>query len=179
MKKQKMKIIAVLIAGAVLAGACKKKNEECDLEAGNTTATAQEEALVTNYISANNIISAIELENSGLYYVIETPGNSKKPNQCSRIQVQYKGMIANGNVFDQTSPNQSASFKLNDANPRFALIEGWRRGLPLIGEGGKIKLLIPSSMGYGTTGSFNSNTGLYTIPPNAMLIFDITLEKVL
>jgi FKBP-type peptidyl-prolyl cis-trans isomerase FkpA len=162
-----------------MLSACKKKNTGCDLEAGNTTASAQEEGVVTAYIAANSIIGAVELENSGLYYLIETAGNLNKPNQCSRIQVQYKGMLENGNVFDETSSNNSAIFSLNSADPRFALIEGWRRGLPLIGEGGKIKLLIPSSMGYGTFGSFNSNTGVYTIPPNAMIIFDISLEKIL
>ena len=47
-------------------------------------------------------------------------------------------------------------------------IMGWQMGVPLIGEGGRIKLLIPSQYGYG-----NKEQG--DIPKNSVLIFDIDL----
>ncbi|MEN9448088.1 MAG: hypothetical protein RJA25_1378, partial [Bacteroidota bacterium] len=46
----------------------------------------------------------------------------------------------------------------------------WQEGIPLIGKGGKIKLLIPSALGYGTTAHG-------AIPANSILIFDIQLDS--
>ena len=51
------------------------------------------------------------------------------------------------------------------------VVKGWTEGLQLIGEGGKIKLFIPSSLGYGERG----NSG---IEPNTPLCFDVTLQSV-
>ena len=51
------------------------------------------------------------------------------------------------------------------------VIKGWTEGLQLIGEGGKIRLFVPSELGYGE----NGNRG---IEPNSTLIFDVELVKV-
>jgi FKBP-type peptidyl-prolyl cis-trans isomerase len=48
------------------------------------------------------------------------------------------------------------------------LIEGWKEGIPYFGKGGKGKLLLPGSLGYGSSGSGS-------IPGNAVTIFDIEL----
>jgi FKBP-type peptidyl-prolyl cis-trans isomerase FkpA len=42
------------------------------------------------------------------------------------------------------------------------LIAGWKEGLPYIGEGGKIKLVIPSHLAYN----------------NGVLVFDVTLHYI-
>ena len=167
-----MKYLLSLLSVVVLLSACKKKEGGCDATPGNTSASAQEEAMVTDYIAANNITGAVELGSSGLYYVIETPGNSKKPGLCTTVAVKYVGRLTNGTIFDQTTGTNTAVFSL--AN----LIESWQRTIPLLGEGGKIKLIVPPALGYGAQGSYNSNTGQYTIPPNSVLIFDIELVTV-
>ncbi|MEJ8820148.1 FKBP-type peptidyl-prolyl cis-trans isomerase [Lacibacter sp. H407] len=167
-----MKYLLSLLSVVVLLSACKKKDEGCDAKPGNTSASAQEEAMVTEYIAANNITGAVELGSSGLYYVIETPGNSKKPGLCTTVAVKYVGRLTNGTIFDQTTGTNTAVFSL--AN----LIESWQRTIPLLGEGGKIKLIVPPALGYGAAGSYNSNTGQYTIPPNSVLLFDIELVTV-
>ena len=51
------------------------------------------------------------------------------------------------------------------------VIKGWTEGLQLIGEGGKIKLFVPSELGYGENGTRG-------IEPNSTLVFDIELIKV-
>ena len=51
------------------------------------------------------------------------------------------------------------------------MIKGWGEGLTDIKEGGKIRLFIPSDLGYGQRG-----TG--PIPGNSVLIFDVELIKV-
>ena len=50
-------------------------------------------------------------------------------------------------------------------------IEGWRQGIRLIGEGGSIRLYIPSVLGYGSQ-------GVNSIPKNQVLFFDVDLLKV-
>ena len=55
-----------------------------------------------------------------------------------------------------------------------SLIEGWKMGLPLIQKGGKIRLYIPPSLGYGPNDLKDRNNNV-VIPGNSILIFDITL----
>lgn len=171
MKKQNMKFIAAIFTAAVVLGACKKKTEGCTLTPGTTVATAAEEKVVTDYLTANSI-TAVELDNSGLYYAIDAAGTGAKPGMCNTVVAKYKGKLSNGTVFDETTGTSTASFTLGQT------VEGWKRGIPLIGAGGKIRLYIPSSMGYGEAGIFDSNTGLYKIPKNAMLIFDVEVTAV-
>ncbi|HEX4957388.1 MAG TPA: FKBP-type peptidyl-prolyl cis-trans isomerase [Lacibacter sp.] len=164
--KKTFAIAAVIILSFT---ACKKKEEPCTATAGSTVVSASEEALVTTYLSNNNITNAVELENSGMYYSIESSGGAQKPEQCDNVTVKYIGRRQDGTVFDQTSGNNTASFIL--AN----LIEGWRRGIPLIGAGGKLKLYIPPSMHYGPAGLSDPVTRQVIIPPNQIIIFDMEL----
>ena len=51
------------------------------------------------------------------------------------------------------------------------VIKGWTEGLGLIGEGGKIKLYIPSELGYGSRPAGK-------IPANSVLVFDVEVVTV-
>jgi FKBP-type peptidyl-prolyl cis-trans isomerase len=103
--------------------------------------------------------------NRGMYYEILNPGSATAPKQTSIIYCTYKGTLLNGTVFDQQSNAGQTGFQLN------GLIEGWKLGVPYIGKGGRIRMVIPSSLGYGCTGSGS------TIPPNTPLFFDLTLVE--
>ncbi|HLF47211.1 MAG TPA: FKBP-type peptidyl-prolyl cis-trans isomerase [Chitinophagaceae bacterium] len=165
------KVLFVFSFVFVLTG-CKKEETACQFSAGSSVAPANEKSMVTSYLSTNNISNAVELGNSGMYYVIDVAGSGNKPGQCSFLNVKYIGKYQDGTVFDQTSGSNTAAFTLGQ------LIEGWKRGVPLIGAGGKIRLYIPPTLGYGPAGVFNSSTGNYTIPPNAMLIFEVELVSI-
>jgi FKBP-type peptidyl-prolyl cis-trans isomerase len=100
---------------------------------------------------------------SGLAYLILEPGNDKKAvSDQDTVWVDYKGTQLDGTVFDQ---NENINFTLN------RVIKGWTEGMKLVGEGGKVKLVIPGDLAYGEYG----NRG---IEPNATLVFDVTLNKV-
>jgi FKBP-type peptidyl-prolyl cis-trans isomerase FkpA len=114
--------------------------------------------LIINYLEENNITA--ESTASGLFYVIKESGNERHPSTTSTITVSYAGRLLNNQPFDQGSFFTS---------PLEKLIAGWQQGLPLIGEGGKITLYIPSSLGYGEQSTSN-------IPANSVLIFDISLH---
>jgi len=115
---------------------------------------------IEDYLLANNLTA--QSTSSGLYYIIEKTGGANHPDINSVVVASYKGYLTDGTVFDEsTAPT---TFALN------AVIKGWQEGLQLIGVKGKIKLLIPSALGYGSTAKTN-------IPANSVLIFDVELVE--
>jgi FKBP-type peptidyl-prolyl cis-trans isomerase FkpA len=52
-----------------------------------------------------------------------------------------------------------------------AVVAGFDRGVTSMQVGGQRRLIIPPSLGYGATGNG-------AVPPNATLVFDVTLENV-
>ena len=88
------------------------------------------------------------------------------PAMSDTLWVRYKGALVDGTVFDEV-PADSEPVRLFLSQ----VIKGWQEGLQLIGEGGKIKLYIPSELGYGERGN-------QAIKPNSALVFDIELTKV-
>jgi FKBP-type peptidyl-prolyl cis-trans isomerase FkpA len=99
---------------------------------------------------------------SGILYEIITPGNSTHPTVNNTITVTYVGTLMNGNQFDAGTITYALS----------QLIPGWQIAVPKIGVGGEMKVLIPSSLGYGSAGAGSS------IPGNSPLYFNIKLTAV-
>ena len=115
---------------------------------------------IQEYIKANNLNAT--KTNSGLYYVITDAGSGNKPTSGSNVTVNYKGYFTDGHLFDQ---GQNVSFNLNQ------VITGWSEGLTYFNEDTQGWLLIPSHLGYGSSGSSS-------IPGGSVLIFSIHLLKV-
>lgn len=142
--------LALALVMLTVFNSCKKDQLEVD------------EKLIKEFIAKNNI-PALRHE-SGLYYQIILPGSGSTVTLNTIVSVKYTGRLLNGSVFDGTTTDP-ATFPL--AN----LIEGWQKGIPLIRKGGKLRLLIPSSLGYKQSGSGR-------IPGNSVLDFDIELVNV-
>jgi FKBP-type peptidyl-prolyl cis-trans isomerase len=84
------------------------------------------------------------------------------------VTVHYVGTLVNGTKFDSSyDRNQPFSFRIGAGE----VIAGWEQGVPGMRVGGKRRLTIPPSLGYGSqaTGS---------IPANSTLIFDIDLLSI-
>ena len=108
-----------------------------------------------------------KLTPSGLAYQIIKPGSKVKPGPNDTVEVHYHGTFLDGTVFDSSiDRKEKAKFPLN------VVIRGWQEGLQLIGEGGEIKLVVPSDLAYGDRGSAPK------IPGGATLVFDVTLFHV-
>ena len=110
-------------------------------------------------------IASIKSLGTGLHYEIIRPGNDVKPKSSDKVIVHYEGRFLDNKVFDSTVGGRPMVTKLDE------VILGWGQGLPLIGEGGKIKLYVPSKLGYG-------DEGRPSIPPGATLVFEVELLKV-
>jgi len=119
-----------------------------------------DKAIILKYIADHSLTT--DSTSSGLYYVISDTGSVNHPSDSSYLSVYYRGYLTDGVSFDQNTTGQPSSFFL------YGTIPGWREGIPKIGKGGKIKLLIPSALGYGTNTSSS-------IPANSVLIFDVEL----
>ena len=124
--------------------------------------TAESEA----FLAENKLKDGVAVTASGLQYIIEDKGTGIVPKAEDTVEVKYKGQLIDGTVFDQSPEGETVSFPLN------GVIAGWTEGIQLIGEGGKIRLFIPSDLAYGPNGAGG------VIGPNAALIFDVELVKV-
>ncbi len=149
--------ILATIALITVAG-CTKDGGGCKLQ----DASVEDPAMVKFMDSIG--MKGIKL-NRGMYYEILNPGSATTPKQSSIIYCTYKGTLLDGTVFDQQSNAGLTGFQLN------GLIEGWKIALPYIGKGGRIRMVIPSALGYGCNGSGAA------IPPNTPLFFDLTLVE--
>lgn len=119
------------------------------------------------FLAKNAKKAGVVVTESGLQYIVEEPGSELVPvSDKDTVWVRYKGTLLDGTVFDEVKPEaDSVRFTLD------RVVKGWTEGMKYVGEGGKIKLFVPSELAYGERGP-------QTIGPNQTLIFDIELCKV-
>lgn len=94
-------------------------------------------------------------------------GKGAKPIRGHKIVMTYVGRLKNGKVFDSCTRANPFSFKFGVGQ----VIKGWDIGINGMQVGGKRKLTIPPSLGYGS-----QRVG--PIPANSTLIFDVELIAV-
>ncbi len=102
----------------------------------------------------------------GLKYAIIEEGTGAQPDSGDLVTVDYSGFLAKDSTkFDSSvERDEPFTFKLG----AHMVIPGWDEGIALMKKGGKARLVIPPSLGYG-------NRPNRVIPPNSTLIFDIHL----
>ena len=109
---------------------------------------------------------------SGLKYIVVE--KSKDPNAAiaekgKMVSVHYTGFLLDGKIFDSSvERGDPISFPLGQGQ----VIKGWDEGIALMHVGDKLRLVIPSYLGYGAQGAGG------IIPPNATLCFDVELVSV-
>jgi len=108
----------------------------------------------------------IKMEN-GLQIQDLKVGTGSEAKAGDTISVNYVGSLENGTVFDASSKHGGpATFQIGVGQ----LIKGWDIGIPGMKVGGKRKLVVPPSLGYGS-----QNVGNGLIPPNSTLVFEVEL----
>lgn len=85
-----------------------------------------------------------------------------------KVTVNYLGTLTDGKKFDSSYDRKEPfTFTLGAGE----VIKGWDMGVKGMKVGGKRKLTIPASLGYGSA-------DMGDIPPNSTLIFEVELLKV-
>ena len=103
---------------------------------------------------------------SGLKYVDIAEGSGPTPRAGQMLSVHYTGTLQDGTKFDSSRDRgKPYEFRLGAGT----VIKGWDEGLQTMKVGGKRKLTVPPSLGYGPRGNPPN------IPGNATLIFDLEL----
>lgn len=115
------------------------------------------------------LAAGFEKTDSGLRYQIIQKGEGKKAEKGNSVSVHYKGMLADGTVFDSSyKRNKPLEFPIGAGH----VIPGWDEGIQKLKVGDKARLVIPSHLAYGASGAGG------VIPPNATLVFDVELMDV-
>jgi FKBP-type peptidyl-prolyl cis-trans isomerase FklB len=120
------------------------------------------------WLAENAKKDGVKTTASGLQYQVMNAGGGKQAAMGTTVTVHYTGTLLDGTKFDSSvDRGEPADFPLNPGG----LIQGWLEAIPMMKEGDKWKLFIPSDLAYGEQG----NQG---IPPNSLLIFEVELIKV-
>lgn len=152
---------------------------------------------IDTFIQHHPILAGIKLTNviksstsSLRYLIVSDTGalNSKiLTNKNSNVTFSYSLRIpgvAGTNGLIDTVPSSISTIGYN-VNPLSNTIYGITEGLQYIHQGGQILLFIPSTLGFrdqSVNFSYlqgNQTTIVYTVPPNSVLVYNITLSSVL
>jgi FKBP-type peptidyl-prolyl cis-trans isomerase FkpA len=107
----------------------------------------------------------------GLRYIDMQVGCGPAAQSGSNVSVQYTGWLQKtGKKFDSSWDHNAQAFTL--ALGQGKVIKGFDEGLIGMKQGGLRRLIIPASLAYGAAGSPP------VIPPNSVLIFDVTMQSV-
>ncbi len=127
-----------------------------------------EQKTIESYLTQNGLTGIKTAD--GMYLITEKEGTGKQPVNGNTVRVNYTGKLLNGQQFDSSLNPGREPFEF--VIGQGSVIRGWDKGIPYFKEGGKGKLFIPSSLGYGEQGMGSQ------IPPNSILVFDIELLEV-
>ena len=116
----------------------------------------------TTFAPALNIhLDSMVRRPSGLYVRDLVMGTGAVATRGRTVIVRYSGWLANGKLFD--SGEISVTLGSNKT------IRAWEDGLLGMRVGGKRRLVVPPSLGYGSRGAGAD------IPPNAVLVFEMEM----
>jgi FKBP-type peptidyl-prolyl cis-trans isomerase len=123
------------------------------------------------FLAKNKTAPGVKTTASGLQYQVIKAGSGQRPGPNDTVQIDYTGTFVDGETFDASAQHPEPKTGTSVPIPLAGVIPGFREGLMLMQTGAHYKLFIPSNIAYGA----QPGNGF---PPNATLIFDVTLEKV-
>lgn len=126
------------------------------------------------FLEENGKREGVTTTKSGLQYEILAKGGKEKyvaPKEDDKeaaekqFLVNYKGILIDGKVFDQSPEGEPVPMTLQ-------VVEGFKEALTTMPVGAKWKLFMPSELGYG------DQRRSADIGPNTVLIFELELVKI-
>ncbi len=105
---------------------------------------------------------------SGIVITTMKPGTGATPKATDTVKVHYHGTLTDGTVFDSSiKRGEPATFPLDK------VIKCWTEGVQQIKVGGKSRLVCPSNLAYGDSGSPP------VIKPGSTLVFEVELLEII
>ncbi|MFI5311336.1 MAG: FKBP-type peptidyl-prolyl cis-trans isomerase [Gemmatimonadales bacterium] len=149
-----------LLVLALPLAACSSKSD---------SVTGPPDIASTTFASALGVnLAASTKTSSGLYYRDITTGAGAAAATGQHLSVRYTGYFTGGAAFDS---NTSAAAPYGFTLGAGQVITGWDQGLVGMHVGGRRQLIIPPSLGYGSS-TYQS------IPGNSILIFNVDLISI-
>lgn len=132
------------------------------------TSTPSATVILETSLVATESAKIITMEN-GLKIEDEVVGTGAEAVIGKKVTVNYLGTLTDGTIFDSSlNPGRTPfEFTLGAGE----VIQGWDKGFTGMKVGGKRKLTVPASLGYGSV-------DYGPIPANSTLIFEVELLKV-
>lgn len=127
---------------------------------------AENKAKGEAFLAKNKSAPGVKTTASGLQYKVISEGTGARPGPNDTVQVNYVGTFVDGQKFDASADHGKGPAPI----PLSGVIPGFREGLELMKTGAHYMLYIPSNLAYGA----QPQNGF---PPNAAIIFDVTLVK--
>lgn len=144
--------------------------------------TAKDSVAIESYLGKNNLTA--QRTETGVYYVITTPGKGENGKSEQLAKVNYTGYTLNGEYFDTSVKAVAIEKGLYDAErekyvpyapydvtiDRTQVIKGWHEALKVLNKGSKATVFIPSALAYGSAGKNQ-------IKPNEVLVFELEVVE--
>lgn len=108
---------------------------------------------------------------SGLYYRDLTVGSGATADSGSKVAVHYKLFNTNGSMWEESPATKPLEFTVVGPSQVASVVVGFNEGVTGMKVGGRRQLIIPPHLGYGNQWAGN-------IPPNSILVFEVTLVSV-
>jgi FKBP-type peptidyl-prolyl cis-trans isomerase len=191
-RKRQQKVISVIVAIILIAASValivqyvRYTNDQAQIASQHEAATANaQNAHATATVQTQASIPAPDnppvvnaqpvTQPDGLQYIDIKEGTGSPAETGSTLSVIYTGWLqSTGQKFDSTYDDGRQPFSVTLGQGR--VIPGWEEGLVGVKVGGTRRLIIPGALAYGEQGS---SQGKVTIPPNATLIFDVTVVSI-
>lgn len=164
--KKGFRACLLLVLGLSLFSSCKDEFKERYEEQQRA-----DEQIIQKYLQDNNITN-YQRQASGVYYLPQTPGTGSKVQKTSTVEMHSIGRLVGYQgtpKFESTYENGQTKRVRIGANQ---VVRGLEEGLQLMSQGEEASIIIPSGLAYGRYGNYGS------IPPNAVLLYEIKIEKV-
>jgi peptidylprolyl isomerase len=167
-------LIVLVVVGIGITGIfllSNQKSQTPDLNVNPNSILQPTSAIISTPVpqvtGEQNMDNVITKEN-GLKIQDITVGNGAEVKSGDKVTVNYLGTLENGTKFD-SSYDRGTPFTTQIGVGQ--VIQGWDEGIVGMKVGGKRKLIIPASLGYG-----DQQAG--DIPPGSTLIFEVELLNV-
>ncbi|MBZ4190150.1 FKBP-type peptidyl-prolyl cis-trans isomerase [Niabella beijingensis] len=159
--------ISILFFIAALAAGCSKSGDKSPCT--NKLTLAQDRKIIDSFLLANQQQRQYTFDNQAqVYYFVEDAGSgTTHPTIDSLVSFRYKGRLMNGTLVDSLTVKDPPTAPLRNFSSGVYVVYA----LSKISKGGKIRLVIPSSIQFGCT----PVQGLNRIPPNSQLVYEYEL----